>query len=133
MADTVTNRVLFKGGRRVIVHLTNESDGSGESLVKKINLNDLAMHDGNKPVSLSLVKAHGSVTGMNHVTLYWQRNPANIPMVVIPGGGQFNYEFEGGMHDPNRELGGSGDILLSTDAALGGSAYDITLEFKLRG
>jgi hypothetical protein len=132
MADTVTNRVIFKGGRRIVVHLTNESDGSGETKVKKINLDDLRLHNGNRPASLTLVKAEGSVSGLNYVTLYWQRNPADIPMLVIPGNGQFCLQPEGGMADPKREEDGTGDILLSTDGAADGDAYDITLEFKLK-
>ena len=48
MADTVTSQTIQDGGRTAILKFTNESDGTGESSVKKVDVSALATDsDGN--------------------------------------------------------------------------------------
>lgn len=133
MVDIVTNVKTFQGGRRLFVHLTCESDGTGETKVVKVNLDDLKTFTGERPGSLSLIRASGNLTGFKYVTLYWDR-PADPQMIVLSGQGQFDQDFkrEGGKRDPQRDQGGTGNILLTSDTPVDGASYDIHLEFKLK-
>ena len=38
MADTVTTQTIQDGGKTAVLKFTNESDGSGESSVKKVDV-----------------------------------------------------------------------------------------------
>ena len=40
MADTVTSQTIQDGGRTAILKFTNESDGTGESSVKKVDVSE---------------------------------------------------------------------------------------------
>ena len=42
MADTVTSQTIQDGGKTAVLKFTNESDGSGESSVKKVDVSALA-------------------------------------------------------------------------------------------
>ena len=135
MADTVTVTKLADSRRYCVFEFTNESDGTGESSVKKIDLDDLVGTNGettgvNRPTSLSLMDLSWVVSGFNYVTLKWDRQPTDQLIEVMAGASGVNYESVGGKRDPNRALGGTGDVLLTTDGGADGSSYRITAMFK---
>ena len=135
MADTVTVTKIADTRRYVVCEFTNESDGTGESLVRKINLTDLVGTNGettgaNRPTSLTLVDASWTVSGFNYVTVKWDRQPTDQLIEVMAGTDGINYESVGGKHDPSRTLGGTGDILLTTDGGADGSSYKIIMMFR---
>lgn len=136
MADAVSTVVMSDTGLRYDVILTNVCDGTGETLVKKIDLTDISsINDPDiHPKSLALEKVEASVNGFDSVSLFWDRDPSNLTMVVLPQG---NTEMclHQYLNDPKHGQTGTGDILLTTNAAGGLSAqesYTIHLRFKCK-
>lgn len=135
MADIVTVRQIFDGVRYCTYEFTNESDGTGETTVKKIDLDDLVgrngfLTGGERPLSLSLSDISYEVGGFNYVNLLWDRTPSNILILTIVDSGGSNYRGEGDKHDPNGSMDGTGDILLTTDGGADGSGYRILVKFR---
>jgi hypothetical protein len=134
MSDIVNSRVLENGSKRYVIKLTNESDGTGETKVKKVDLTDLTLEDGANPTSVAIESIEYSVAGFNYVTLYWDRDTDQVAEVLFGVGG-FDYTKWGGLHDPEKDeaLGpnSTGDILLSTDAPADGDSYNIILSLRL--
>lgn len=130
MTDVVTTNVIFKGTRHYIVHLTNESDGTGESGVSKIDLSTLIGPDGTAPTRSSIIEIDYSVSGFNYVTLAWDHTTDDVAM-VLRGNGYNDFSGDGGLVDP-ASTGGTGDILLTTDGAIDGAMYDIRLKIRLK-
>ena len=130
MADTVTTNVVFSGTRHYIVHLTNESDGTGESAVSKIDISTLTGPDGTAPTKTSIMEIDYAVSGFNYITLAWDHTTDDVAM-VLKGNGYVNFEADGGLVDP-ASTGGTGDILLTTDGSADGSSYDIRIKIRLK-
>lgn len=128
MADTVDTITLADGPRNHVVRLTNESDGTGESAVTKIDKSTLTGPlTGQEPGSLSLLEASWSVKG-GYVVLEWDHT-ANDEILVMSGDGNISYDAYGGLGDP-KSSGGTGDVVLTTDSFFDGDGYSITLHFK---
>ena len=135
MADTVTVTQIFDGVRYCTYEFTNESDGTGESAVKKIDLDDLvgsngALTGGERPKSLSLINADYEIEGFNYVKILWDRQAQDHLCLLITDSGSVDFFPEGGKHDPGRDLDGTGDILLTTDGGADGSGYRIRIMFR---
>ena len=130
MADDVRSQILFNGTRTYVVKLTNQSDGTGESGVTKIDLRDVRLSNGDTPGSLCLEEVVWSVAGFNYVTLFWDRKPEPIEMLVLKGNGYLDFTEIGGYQDPKKDQDGTGNILLTTDGGADGSSYQISLCFK---
>ena len=134
MADTVTVKQIFDGIRYCVYQFTNESDGTGESSVKKIDLDDLvgtngALEGGVRPSSLVAIDASWTVSGFNYVVAKWDRTPDQV-IAVMAGTDGFNYESVSGKPDPLRGQAGTGDITFTTDGGADGSSYNITMMFR---
>ena len=128
MADTVNSQVLVSGGRIHIVHLTNESDGTGESAVIKINISDLSLFDGTEPDKLAIDEIQYSIQGFNYVTLEFDAT-TNDEIAVLSGDGV--KVFPSGINDP-QSTGTTGDVVLTTNGATASSSYDITIVARLK-
>lgn len=135
MTDVVTVTKITDTRKYAVYEFTNESDGTGESGVKKVDLADLvglngSTTGGSRPKSLTLVDASWTVSGFNYVTVKWDRQPIDQLIEVMAGTDGVNYESVGGKRDPYRKLGGTGNILLTTDGGADGSSYKIVMMFK---
>ena len=132
MADRVTTRILQKGSKRYVIQLTNESDGTGESAVKKVDLTNLLLQDGvTSPDYLVIDKIIYNVSGFNYVTLFWDRQPSDEVAAVLFGQGSFDYIPYGGLTDPKSDQDGTGNLILTTDGAANGDGYQIIIELRL--
>jgi hypothetical protein len=131
MADRVNTYTLFAGTRRHVIRITNESDGSGESAVSKLDISGLTGPDGTPPTSVAIERIHGVVNGFNYVTLLAEHTTDDE--IAVLAGGQIDIDMRnvGGMNDPE-STGGTGDILLTTDGAVDGDSYDLVIQFKLK-
>ena len=127
MTDTVDVSVIHNSPRYYIVHLTNESDGTGESAVTKIDKSSLTGPDGSECGTLCLLEASWSVSS-GYVVIEWAHN-TNDEMLVCNGSGYANFTSFGCKNDPG-STGGTGDVVLTTDGFSDGDSYDITLVFK---
>lgn len=131
MADTVTSKVMVDGPRNYVVHLTNISDGTGETNVLKVDKSTLVGPNGAEPDKLTLLKATWSVQGFEAVKLIWDHT-TDVTALVLSGVNYNDWTEYGGYHDGG--TGGAGDILLTTvGTPAANDTYDVTLHFKKQG
>jgi hypothetical protein len=135
MADTVTTKIIHDGIDKCTIQITNQSDGTGETSEKKLDLADLIGSNGSltgglRPSSLTFLGAAGSVWGFNNVVAYWDRQPTNELIDVFSGDVNIDLTTVGGKADPKRGQDGTGNILISTDGTDDGSGYSLTMQFR---
>jgi hypothetical protein len=136
MADAVTTNVIFQNAYHYIVHLTNISDGTGESNVIKVDKSALTVaQDGAEAAAVDIEQCRWAIQGMNSVRLSWDHNTDDMALVLSGSGyddfrgldkGAIGITQTSGLKDP-RSTGGTGDLLLTTNGQASGSTYDITL------
>lgn len=133
MADAVTTNTITNGYDKLCVHLTNISDGTGESAVVKVDKSTFLARDGAEPASMDIEQIRWNIQGFTSVRLLWDHTTDDVAMLLNGNGYE---DFRGdterapkGLADP-RSSGGTGDILLTTAGAVSGATYDITLWLK---
>lgn len=134
MADAVTTNVVSDSDTRYAVHLTNISDGTGESAVVKVDKSALTAEDAAEPASLDIEEVRWNIQGFTSVRLLWDHTTDDVALVLTGNGyedfrGQPSNVAKKGLADP-RSAGGTGDILLTTAGAVSGATYDITLRLR---
>lgn len=121
MADTVTTQVLNNGERNLIIKLTNDSDGTGETGVTKV---DVSAYNADL---VSLLKVEYDIRGMG-VALKWDADTDEDIVLLSEGQGCLDFTMSGGVK--NDATGANGDILLTTTGQSPGDSYSITLHLK---
>jgi hypothetical protein len=132
MADTVRtltvrNSVRLNG--RYVVNLTNESDGTGESAVTKVDISTFTTPSGAAATYSAIERIEYSCVGMS-VRLHWDADTDDTA-AVLAGSGVIDQSMDGMRVDP-RSAGGTGDLLLTTTGHTSGDTYDITIYMKLK-
>ena len=130
MADIVTTQVLSDtSGVKYVAKMTNISDGSGESLVKKIDASTTTFMtaDGNRKIakiwwSVNTTKANASVE------LVWDGD-TNATAILLNGQGYWDLRTAGN-EIINNATTPTGDVLLSTRDFVAGDNYTILVEFR---
>ncbi len=122
------------GNRRVVVRFVGSSDGTGETDVKKVDLDLLKTQTGKVPKKTVIEEIHWHVFGMT-VVLEWDRAPhAEIIRINengVENNGHMCWKEYGGYVDPGDD-DGTGDILLTSTNCTSGDSYDITLTLRLK-
>lgn len=128
MADTVSTQTINNGPRNLIIKLTNESDGTGESAVTKVDGTSATFANrGVVPaLHLKVARISFSVSSGAAVRLLWDAT-TGTDMVILAGTGTFDYSYFGGLPNP-ANAGATGKINLTTVGFAAGSSYTITLE-----
>lgn len=129
MADAVTTEYVYNGRRRKIIHLTNISDGTGESAVAKVDLSAITIGDGVTPTYSTVDMIDYAIQGFTSVRLFWDHTTDDEIAVLPAGVGTVHWSALGGKTDP-RTTGGTGDIVLTTAGATSGATYDITIYLR---
>ena len=130
MADIVTTQVLSDtSGVKYVAKLTNLSDGSGESLVTKVDASGTTFmsEDGNRKIA----KIWYSVNTTNPkacVELLWA-GASNATAVLLGGQGYWDWRTAGN-EITNNATTPTGDVLLSTRDFVVGDNYTILVEFR---
>jgi hypothetical protein len=130
MADIVTTQTIADTtGVKYVVKLTNFSDGTGETLVRKVDASETTFMttDGNRKIS----KIWFSINTSNAkagVELLWNGS-TNRTAVFLSGQGHFDFRPSGN-EIPNNAVVPTGDVLLSTRNFLNGDNYTIIVEFR---
>ena len=130
MADIVTTQVLSAtSGVKYVAKLTNLSDGSGESLVTKVDASGTTFmsEDGNRKIA----KIWYSVNTTNPkacVELLWA-GASNATAVLLGGQGYWDLRTAGN-EITNNATTPTGDVLLSTRDFVVGDNYTILVEFR---
>jgi hypothetical protein len=139
MADAVTVRTIGETTDQIVVHLTNVSDGTGEAAVVKVDKSALVASDGGEPAALDIESVRWSIQGFTSVELLWDHT-ADDTALVLTGSGYEDFRCRdldivpstARLKDP-RSAGGAGDVLLTTNGAVAGATYDITLTLRKPG
>jgi hypothetical protein len=128
MADAVTSQTLVDNNTTAVILLTNISDGTGESLVTKVNVANLAVNAlGQACTGVSVQKIHTACHGMEF-RLFWDAT-TDVVFFNSAQNNQFTFDFSnfGGLRN-NAGTGKTGNILLSTADASSGDTYTLVLE-----
>lgn len=124
---TVRNSVRLNG--RLVVNLTNASDGTGESGVTKVDISTFTTPSGAAATYSVLERIEYQVNGMA-VRLHWDHTTDDT-IAELSGSGVIDQSIDGNRVDP-RSSGGTGDVLLTTTGQSSGDSYDITVYLKLK-
>ena len=130
MADIVSTQVISDtSGVKYVVKMTNISDGSGESLVKKIDASATTFmtEDGSRKIakiwwSVNTTKSNASVE------LVWG-GETNATAMLLNGQGYWDLRTAGN-EIINNATTPTGDVLLSTRDFVVGDNYTILVEFR---
>ena len=130
MADTVSTQLLSDTtGVKYVVKMTNISDGSGESLVKKIDASSATFMT--EDAERKIAKVWFSVNAISKkacVELIWD-GETNATGVLLSGQGYWDLRTAGNSIGNNATTP-TGDVLLSTHDFVPGDNYTIIVEFR---
>ena len=139
MADVVTSQTIVDtSGTKTVMKFTNISDGSGETLVTKMDASALTFmtEDANRSLA-KIYWAINTTNGKSGVELLWAgsgTSSADATIGFFSGRGFHDY-FTAGNSIPNNatltaETSPAGDILLSTKRFVAGDNYTIIIEIR---
>ena len=127
MADTITSQTIQDGGKTAVLKFTNESDGTGEASVKKVDVSALAADaNGNACTSVSISRIYWATRGMGvDIEFDATTNVLAIPLPADSTGDEYSDLLTG---IPNNAGSGvTGDIDFTTVGHSSGDAYSIIL------
>ena len=130
MADTIsTQTITDTSGVKFVTKLTNFSDGTGETLVKKVDASELTFmsEDGNRVISKVYYSINTS-DSKSGVELIWD-GTTNATALFLSGQGYLDFRTDGN-NIPNNATAPTGDVLLSTKNFANGDNYTIIVEFR---
>ena len=130
MADTVTTQTIADtSGVKFTIKLTNLSDGTGETLVKKVDASETTFmtEDGNRKISKVWYTVN-TANGKSAVELLFD-GTTNATALLLSGNGHIDLRPSGN-EIPNNAGTPTGDVLLSTKNFADGDNYTIIVEFR---
>ena len=130
MADTVTSQTIADtSGVKFVTKLTNFSDGTGETLVKKVDASELTFmtEDGNRKISKVWYSINTN-NGKSGVEIIWA-GATNATALFLSGNGYWDLRTAGD-EISNNATTPTGDVLLSTKNFSNGDNYTIIIEFR---
>ena len=139
MADAVTTQTISDtSGVKSVVKMTNISDGTGETLVTKMDASALngMSEDATKKVS-KIWYSVNTTNGKSGVELLWAgsgASAANKTICILSGNGFWDLKTAGNEIANNSTLTANtspaGDILLSTKGFVSGDNYSLIVEVR---
>ena len=130
MADTVSSLTIADtSGVKFTTKLTNFSDGTGETDVKKVDASELTFmtEDGNRTIS-KLYWSINTSDSKSGVELIWDGS-TNATAVFLSGQGFWDLRTDGN-EISNNASSPTGDVLLSTKNFASGDNYTIIAKFR---
>ena len=130
MADTVSTQTLTDTtGVKFAVKMTNYSDGTGETLVKKVDASATTFmtEDGNRKIS-KIFYSINTANPKSAVELIWD-GETNATAVLLSGQGFWDLRADGN-EITNNATTPTGDVLLSTKNFAIGDNYTILVVFR---
>jgi hypothetical protein len=123
LADTVTSATLLDGPRILVRSFTNQSDGTGESAVKKVDASDFLA---TATTGFSIRKVYYATQGMA-VKVLWDADTDVLAWTIPPdASGEIDFSDIGGLKN-NAGTGVTGDINFTTVGHTTGDSYNIVL------
>ena len=139
MADVVTSQTIVDtSGTKTVMKFTNISDGSGETLVTKMDASALTFmsEDATKTIA-KIYWAINTTNGKSGVEISWAgsgTSGADATIGFFSGTGFHDYFIAGNSIPNNATLTANtspaGDILFSTKGFVAGDNYTIILEVR---
>lgn len=132
MADTVTSQKLKDHATAWAYKFTNESDGTGETNILKVDVSGLtaATNSALTDQRLSINKITWSIAGANSkVKLMWSGDAPNT-IVYLSGSGTMDLTTNLTTPITNNIANTNGDLYLSTAGFVAGAGYTVLLEGK---
>src|SRR6056300_52733 len=130
MADTVTSQTIADtSGVKFVTKLTNFSDGTGETLVRKVDASELTFmtEDGNRKISKIWFSVN-TANSKSAVELIWA-GTTNATAMLLSGQGYFDFR-PAGDEITNNATSPTGDVLISNKNFSNGDNYTIIVEFR---
>ena len=135
MADAVTSQTIIDTDKRAVIKLTNISDGTGESSVKKVDVSALnANVKGESCTRVTIVQVWYDIGGLRAALEF--DATSNVVGLVLGGSaaagnvqGHWDYRSFGGIKN-NAGSGITGDIDLTTHGHTNHDHYTIVLELR---
>ena len=130
MADTVSTQTLTDTtGVKFAVKMTNFSDGTDETLVKKVDASATTFmtEDGNRKIS-KIFYSINTANPKSAVELIWDGTD-NATAVLLSGQGFWDLRADGN-EIANNATTPTGDVLLSTKNFANGDNYTILVVFR---
>jgi len=132
MADIVTSQKLKDHAAQWAYKFTNESDGTGETNVLKVDVSGLTAASNNALTNqrININKITWSIAGANSkVKLMWSGDTPNTT-VFLSGTGTMDLATNLTTPITNNVANTNGDIYLSTAGFVAGAGYTIIVEGK---
>lgn len=126
MVDTVTNITIHNSPKRLVTKHLSLSDGTGESNVVKVDKSTFTGPDGTEPSFFMIEKVQYDIAGMEILISVDLTTDQNL--FRLTGAGILDFRDVGGISTTGS--GGTGDLLLSTNAHSSGDSYDITIYMR---
>jgi len=128
MSDTVTSQTIQDGQKIAILKFTNESDGTGEASVKKVDVSALSKNTlGQSCTSVSIARIYWATRGMGvDIEFDASTNVLAIPLPADSTGDEYYDDRFSGIPN-NAGSGVTGDLDFSTVGHSNGDAYSIIL------
>tara|TARA_B110000285_G_C14970771_1_gene536428 strand:+ start:417 stop:809 length:393 start_codon:yes stop_codon:yes gene_type:complete len=130
MADIITTQTIADtSGVKYVTKLTNLSDGTGETLVKKVDASELTFmtEDGNRKIS-KIWYSINTNSNKSGIELVWD-GVTNATALLLSGNGYWDLRTAGN-EITNNSTTPTGDVLLSTKNFITGDNYTIIIEFR---
>ena len=130
MADIVTTQTIADtSGVKYVTKLTNFSDGTGETLVRKVDASELTFmtEDGNRKIS-KIFWSINTANPKSAVEIIWE-GATNATAVLLNGQGFWDLRADGN-EITNNATTPTGDVLLSTKNFANGDNYTILVVFR---
>ena len=130
MADIVTTQTIADtSGVKFVAKLTNFSDGTGETQVKKIDASEVTFmtEDGNRKIS-KIWYSINTANPKSAVELIWD-GVTDATAIFLSGNGYIDLRTAGN-EISNNAVTPTGDVLLSTKNFALGDNYTIIIEFR---
>jgi hypothetical protein len=130
MADTVLNKTVFDGSKKLITHYNVVSDGSG-STTKIVDVSELNTNNQKSCVKVRLNKVsfNVSVTAqVDALRMNWDNSGTNVDFLTMNGEMEYDYSSFGGL--PNTEATNfTGDVNITLPACTSGDSATVVCEW----
>ena len=125
MANAVASQTLFDGTKRAVIKLTNITDSTAETAVKKVDVSALFK----APSKVKITRIWYICDGMA-VQVLWDATSNVLACVLAKDQtGCLDFRSFGGLTN-NAGTGVTGDILFTTSGHTAGDSYTVILEVE---
>jgi hypothetical protein len=130
MADVVTVQTLRDDRNNYVVKMTNISDGTGETNIKKVDITSLVGYQAG--ARLSLRRVDWSLDA-GTVELKWEGANTASHKTIVTCSGANELDILDAAAIPNNATGATGSVLLSTRGFTSSSHYTLIAQFRKTG